>query len=48
MVMENFNGQLAINTKVIMLKTNDKVMEKCIGSMVISIKVFGKKEFRMA
>jgi hypothetical protein len=40
-------GQLAISTKVIILKMSVMEMDKCYGPMVVCTKANGKKEFSM-
>lgn len=47
MDMENFNGILAVNIKVIMSWILKKDMGKCFGQMALFIEDFGIKANRM-
>ena len=47
MDMENFNGVLEVNIKVIMLMIKKWVTEKCTGKMEQFIEDFGMKDNKM-
>lgn len=47
MEKEYSHGQVVIYTKVIMLKMNVMVMDKCYGQMEVCMKENGKKEYSM-